>query len=101
MPEVKAVSGMLGFVQTEDPYSSSCLDMTDRYLQDVFGSFQFSLDSQEAVRVHRKTILLGSAAAEALKKKVGDTLAHWQQFLPYFGDFQSGDAFEDGGRCFH
>jgi ABC-type antimicrobial peptide transport system permease subunit len=100
MPEVKAVSGMMeGFVQTEgSPFFIVFGYPTDSYL---LGRFQiisgFSLASQEAVRAHRKTILLGSAAAEALKKKEGDTLRIGSSSYQILGIFQSGDAFEDGG----
>jgi ABC-type antimicrobial peptide transport system permease subunit len=100
MPEVKAISGMLeSFSQAE----SSPFFFIFGYPLDSFilKRFQITegvgLDTREARQAHGTPILLGSAAAEALKKKVGDTLRVNEKPFRIVGIYQTGDAFEDGG----
>lgn len=100
MPEIAAVSGMLeGFVQAEgSPFFIVFGYPNNSYLLERFQIVSgYSLDSQEAIRSHGKDILLGSAAAEAMKKKIGDTLRIGGSSYHILGIYQSGDAFEDGG----
>lgn len=100
MPEIAAVSGMLeGFVQAEgSPFFIVFGYPDNSYLLERFQIVSgYSLDSQEAIRSHGKDILLGSAAAEAMKKKIGDTLRIGGSSYHILGIYQSGDAFEDGG----
>jgi putative ABC transport system permease protein len=100
MPEVEAVSGMIeGFVQTENvpflylfgyPEASFVLDR----FQTIEG---LSLFSKEAERLSGKKIMLGSMAAEVLKKAPGDTLRLGNSVYRVSGIYETGDAFEDGG----
>jgi ABC-type antimicrobial peptide transport system permease subunit len=100
MPEVSDVSGMLeGFVQAEDiplffvfgyPEDSFTLDR----FQIVDGQ---SLDSQTAHSARGTPVLLGSGAAEALDKQVGDTLRLTDTVFRVVGIYQTGDGLEDSG----
>jgi ABC-type antimicrobial peptide transport system permease subunit len=100
MPEVKSVTGMLqGLVQTESepffivfgyPENSFMLerftakdgyDLFDRIPRDLRGT----------------PILLGSAAAEVMKKGVGDTLRITSTTYRIVGIYETGDVFEDSG----
>jgi ABC-type antimicrobial peptide transport system permease subunit len=100
MPEVAAVSGMLeGFVQTEGaPYFFLFGYPEDSYLLERFQIIDgMALNSREAKRTHGKTLILGSAAAEALGKKAGDSIRLGNSVYHIIGIYQTGDAFEDGG----
>jgi ABC-type antimicrobial peptide transport system permease subunit len=98
MPEVSAVSGMLqGWTQTEGepfffvfgyPLDSFTLD----HFQMVAGS---RIDSREARAGAGKPVMLGSAAAEVLKKSVGDSLRLTGSLFRVVGIYETGDAFED------
>jgi len=100
MPEVSRISGMLeGFVQTE----GAPIFFIFGYPEDSFVLERFTitagmdLSRSEALRKHGKSILLGSAAAESLKKTVGDSLRMLGSVYRIVGIYQTGDAFEDGG----
>lgn len=100
MPEVVAVSGMLeGFVQTEGaPYFFLFGYPEDSYLLERFQIIEgMALNSREAKRTHGKTLILGSAAAEALGKAAGDSIRLGNSVYHIIGIYQTGDAFEDGG----
>ena len=100
MPEVAAVSGMLeGFVQTEGaPYFFLYGYPEDSYLLDRFQIIEgMPLNSREAKQSHGKTLILGSAAAEALSKKADDSIRLGNSVYHIIGIYQTGDAFEDGG----
>jgi putative ABC transport system permease protein len=100
MPEIDAAAGMLqGLVQTEgNPYFF------------VFGYPQYSfplerfqiidgvhLNDPESERQRGTPMILGSAAAEAMSKSVGDTLRLGDSSFRVVGIYQSGEALEDGG----
>jgi ABC-type antimicrobial peptide transport system permease subunit len=99
-PEVSEVSAMLqGFTEAENQpfffvfgYPSNSFIM-ERF-QIISGA---GLDSRQAVTTHGKPVLLGSAAAEVLKKSVGDTLRLTGSIYRIVGIYQTGDAFEDSG----
>lgn len=100
MPEVRAVSGMMeGFVQAED----IPLFFVFGYPEDsfVFERFQIiegdGLDSPAARGSRGTPILLGSGAAEALDKKVGDSLRLTDSVYRIVGIYQTGDGLEDSG----
>lgn len=98
MSEVAAVSGMIqGFVQAEGlplffvfgyPEESFVLDR----FQIVEGT---GLDNRQAQGVRGKPAILGSAAAEALNKGVGDSLRLSDSLFRIVGIYQTGDGFED------
>lgn len=100
LPEVAQVSGMTeGIVTTDDsPYFF------------VFGYPEDSFVLSKFVIIHgvnfidaRKSsfkgtpILLGSQAAEAMKKNVGDTIRLTQNVYRIIGIYETGQAFEDSG----
>jgi ABC-type lipoprotein release transport system permease subunit len=99
-PEVSEVSGMIqGFVTAEgEPFF-----FVFGYPQDSFVLKRFNiikgvgLYDREAQRAHGTPILLGSAAAEVLKKDVGDSLRLSGSVYRLVGIYQTGDAFEDSG----
>lgn len=103
MPEVAAVSGMLqGIVQSENvPYF-----FVFGYPEDSFVLKRFNiiggigLAEAAAQRVKGKPLILGSAAAESLKKEVGDALRLTGTVFRVVGIYQTGDAFEDSGAVF-
>jgi ABC-type antimicrobial peptide transport system permease subunit len=100
MPEVSDVSGMLeGFVQAEDiplffvfgyPEDSFVLDR----FQIVDGE---GLNSPTADKARGTPVLLGSGAAEALDKHVGDSLRLTDTVYRVVGIYQTGDGLEDSG----
>lgn len=100
MPEVAEVSGLLqGFVQTE----GALYFFVFGYPQDSFVLKRFQIvegvdfEGRGAGGARGKPILLGSAAAESLKKSVGDTLRLTGSVYRIIGIYQTGNAFEDGG----
>lgn len=100
MPEVSAVSGMLqGFVQTEDiPVFFVFGYPEDSFILDRFQIVDgVGLYEREAQRQRGKPLILGSAAAETLKKKIGDSLRLTGSTFRIVGIYQTGDAFEDSG----
>lgn len=100
MPEVEQISGMVeGYVQTDaSPYVFLFGYPSDSFLLDRFQLIEgVSFSDPLAKRVSGKPVLLGSAAAESFKKKVGDTLRMGASVYRIIGIYQTGDAFEDGG----
>jgi putative ABC transport system permease protein len=97
MPEVEDVSPMLmGNVTTDGaPYF-----FVFGYDPDSFSIQRFQIKQGEgldAPDVHGKPLLLGSAAAESLKKKVGDTIRLTGSIYRVVGIYETGDGFEEGG----
>ena len=100
MPEVSKVSGMLqGFTQAEDqPFFFIFGYPEDSFVLDRFVITEgVSLFSKEAKKVKGNPILLGSAAAEMLKKSPGDSLRLGSSLYRIVGIYETGDAFEDSG----
>jgi ABC-type antimicrobial peptide transport system permease subunit len=100
MPEVARVSPMIqGFVQTTNaPYFFVFGYPVDSYLLNRFQLIQgIPLNNPQIARMHGKPAMLGSAAAESLKKKLGDTLVLSGSAYRIVGIYQTGDAFEDSG----
>lgn len=100
MPEVKEVSGLLqGIVLTDNtPYFFIFAYPTDSF---VVGRYQVtegvSVFSKQALDQQGKPVMLGSAAAEALHKSVGDTVRLGESSFRVVGIYETGDAFEEGG----
>lgn len=97
-PEVADVDGMLmGNVQAEDlPYF-----FLFGYDPEGFAIARFRIvegqSLQEARHVRGKPLILGRGAADALDKKVGDTLRVTGGTFRVVGIYETGDAFEEGG----
>ncbi|HSQ28076.1 MAG TPA: FtsX-like permease family protein [Anaerolineales bacterium] len=99
-PEVKEISGMLqGFSQVEnEPIFFIFGYPEDSFLLERFEiSSGEGLGSRQTQRAQGRPILLGSAAAEVLDKKVGDSLRLTGSVYRVAGIYQTGDAFEDSG----
>jgi ABC-type antimicrobial peptide transport system permease subunit len=100
MPEVSAVSGMLqGLVQAENnPYFFVFGYPEGSFTLDRYHIIQgVDLYSLEATRERGRPMILGSAAAEAMHKTIGDTLRLGDSAYRVVGIYESGQAFEDGG----
>ncbi len=100
MPEVSKVSGMLqGFTQAEgEPFFFVFGYPKDSFVLDRFIIVDgVGLYSKEAEKLKGTPILLGSAAAEVLKKSPGDSLRLTGTVYRVVGIYQTGDAFEDSG----
>jgi len=98
MPEVSAVSGMLqGWSQTEgEPFFFVFGYPTDSFVLDRFQIIEgIGLDSHAARTERGKPVLLGSAAAELLKKAPGDIIYLTNSAYRVIGIYETGDAFED------
>ncbi len=100
MPEVAEVTGMIeGFLQSEGAFYMFLFG----YPEDSFALERFtikegiSLSDKTAHTQRGKPLILGSAAAEALKKKAGDTLRAGETVFRIVGIYETGDAFEDSG----
>ncbi len=100
MPEVSEVSSMIeGFAATE----GQPLVFVFGYPHDSFVLPRFnvikgaSLFTRQAQPARGKPILIGSATAEVLHKKVGDTLRMTGTAFRVVGIYETGDAFEDSG----
>lgn len=99
-PEVAEISPMVqGFIQAEgEPFF-----FVFGYPPDSFALGRFTiiagagLGSRQAELAHGRPVLLGSAAAEVLKKSVGDSLRLGSSVYRIIGIYQTGDAFEDSG----
>lgn len=100
MPEVSAISGMLqGLVQTENvPYFFVYGFPEDSF---VLGRFQIiegaGLEAREARQARGNPLLLGSSAAEALNKNVGDTIRIMESAFRVVGIYETGQTLEDNG----
>jgi ABC-type lipoprotein release transport system permease subunit len=100
MPEVADLSGMLqGFIQAEDlPFF-----FVFGYPEDSFILERFQIvaghgfSDPEAQRARGKPMLLGSAAAESLDRRPGDSLRLVDSVYTIVGIYQTGDGFEDSG----
>jgi ABC-type antimicrobial peptide transport system permease subunit len=98
MPEVSAISGMLqGWSQTEgEPFFFVFGYPVDSFVLDRFQIVAgAALDSHEARTVRGIPVLLGSAAAESLKKAPGDIIYLTNSAFRVVGIYETGDAFED------
>jgi ABC-type antimicrobial peptide transport system permease subunit len=99
-PEVSEVSAMLqGFTEAENqPFFFVFGYPTNSFIMPRFQIISGAgLDSRQAATAHGKPVMLGSAAAEVLKKSVGDTLRLTGSIYRIIGIYQTGDAFEDSG----
>jgi putative ABC transport system permease protein len=104
-PEVKEVSPLLeGFVQAEGaPYFFVFGYPTDSFVLKRFQIVEGSgLGEKQAgtKEMHGKPLILGSAAAESLKKSPGDSIRLGISTFRVIGIYETGDAFEDGGAVF-
>jgi ABC-type lipoprotein release transport system permease subunit len=100
MPEVSQVSGMIEGIVTADnsPYFFIFGYPTDSFILQRFQIVEgHALDSREAKRAKGKPIILGKAAAEALKKEVGDSIRITATTFRIVGIYETGSTFEDGG----
>ncbi len=100
MPEVAAVSGMLqGFVATErSPFLFIFGYPADSFVLPRFQIVEGAgLNSREARQARGTPVLLGTAAAESQRKKVGDTILLGGQTYRVIGIYESGAPFEDAG----
>jgi putative ABC transport system permease protein len=100
LPEVLAISGMTeGIVTTDDsPYFFVFGYPTDSFILSKFIIKDgISLSSPKAISSKGKPVILGSQAAEAMHKKVGDTLRLTQNVYRIIGIYETGEAFEDSG----
>lgn len=100
MSEVSAASGMLqGLVKVEEVP----LFFVFGYRQESFilGRFNIisgvGLDAREAHYSRGKPILLGSQAAEAMNKRVGDSLRVQESVYRIVGIYETGATLEDNG----
>ncbi len=100
MPEVTGVSGMVqGIVQAEDqPYFFVFGYPADSF---VLGRFQIvegvGPNDHELRKLRGTPIWIGTAAAEALNKQVGDALRINDSTYRVAGIYSTGEALEDGG----
>jgi ABC-type antimicrobial peptide transport system permease subunit len=100
MSEITAASGMLqGFVKAEEiPFF-----FVFGYPEDSFilGRFNLvsgvGLDSRAAQHARGKPILLGTQAAEAMHKQVGDSLRVQDSVFRIVGIYETGATLEDNG----
>ncbi|MCC6147838.1 MAG: ABC transporter permease [Anaerolineaceae bacterium] len=100
MPEVSEVTGMIqGFLQAEDAFMFFIFGYSkDSFILKKFQIIEGSgLEAHETKTLRGKPLLLGSAAASALKKKPGDTLRIGDSSFRVMGIYTAGDAFEDSG----
>src|SRR5512139_509642 len=98
MPEVSAISGMLqGWTQAEsEPFFFVFGYPTESFALDHFQMLAGQrIDSRETRDSTGKPVMLGSAAAEVLKKSVGDSLRLTGSLFRVVGIYETGDAFED------
>lgn len=100
MPEVSEVAGMLeGFAQTEGvPYFFIFGYPLDSFLLDRFQIIEgVSIADRQAQRMRGTPIMIGSSAAESLKKSTGETIRLGSSVYRIVGIYQTGDGFEDAG----
>jgi putative ABC transport system permease protein len=100
MSEVAAVSGMLqGFVQVEQiPYFFVYGYPEDSFILGRFNIISgVGLNSREAQHARGKPILLGTQAAEAVNKQVGDSLRVQESVFRIVGIYETGATLEDNG----
>ncbi|MBN2500773.1 MAG: ABC transporter permease [Anaerolineales bacterium] len=100
MSEVQAVSGMVQGIVTADnsPYFFIYGYPKDGFVLDRFQVVEgAALESHEAQSARGKPILIGTSAAEALHKGVGDSIRLSATVFRIVGIYETGSAFEDGG----
>jgi ABC-type antimicrobial peptide transport system permease subunit len=100
MPEVESVTGMLqGLVQTEsEPFFIVFGYPADSFMLERFIAMEgYDLYERIPRELRGKPILLGSAAAEVMEKRVGDTLRITSNTYRVVGIYETGDVFEDSG----
>ncbi len=100
MSEVESVSGMLqGLVQTEsEPFFIVFGYPADSFMLERFTAKEgYDLFNRLPHELRGKPILLGSAAAEVMKKGVGDTFRITSTTYRIVGIYETGDVFEDSG----
>ena len=100
MSEVLSVSGMLqGLVQVDD----IPIFFVFGYPEDSFILGRFNiisglpLDSRDARHGYGKPVLLGTQAAEALNKQVGESLRIQESAFRIVGIYETGSTLEDNG----
>jgi ABC-type lipoprotein release transport system permease subunit len=100
MPEVASSSGMLqGLVQSEDlPYFFVYGYPKDSFILDRFQIVDgVGLYSSESQTMKGTPILLGSSAAEMLRKGPGDSIRLMDSVYRIVGIYQTGETLEDRG----
>lgn len=100
MPEVEAASGMLqGLVQTEsEPFFFVFGYPAESLMLERFTAKEgYDLYNHIPRNLRGKPILLGSAAAEVMKKGLGDTMRITSTTYRIVGIYETGDVFEDSG----
>lgn len=100
MSEISDVSGMTQGVVTADdlPYFYLWGYPLDSFVLDRFQLIEGDeLDSRAAQTAHGKPIMIGSGAAEALDKGIGDSVRLTSTTFRIIGIYETGSAFEDGG----
>lgn len=99
-PEVSEISAMVqGFIQAEgEPFFFVFGYPDDSFILGRYNLISGSgLDSRQAEQAHGRPVLLGSAAAEVLNKRVDDSLRLGGSVYRVIGIYETGDAFEDSG----
>jgi ABC-type antimicrobial peptide transport system permease subunit len=99
-PEVAEVSGLVqGIIQADNnPYFFVFGHTPGSFALDRYHIIRGAgLDERLSSKAHGKPVLLGSAAAEVMKKAVGDTLRLSGSVYRIQGIYETGDAFEDSG----
>ncbi|MBN1312318.1 MAG: FtsX-like permease family protein [Anaerolineae bacterium] len=100
MPEVDAVSALIqGMIQTDQsPYFFVFAYSEDSFVFERFNIIEGTdLYSREARAVSGRPMLIGTAAAEAFDKGVGDTMRLGGSMYRITGIYETGVAFEEGG----
>lgn len=100
MPEVEDTSALLqGLVTTESlPYFFVFGYPADSFVLDRYNVVAgVRLDSAEAGQARGRPIMLGSQAAEAMSKEVGDSVRLGDSSYRVVGIYETGDAFEESG----
>jgi ABC-type antimicrobial peptide transport system permease subunit len=100
MPEVSEVSAMIqGFANAEgQPFIFVFGYQVDSYAIQRYVVIEGDeLDSRAAQQAHGRPILLGKAAAEVMKKDIGDSIRLVSSVYRVVGVYQTGDTFEDSG----
>lgn len=99
-PEVAEVAPLVqGFIQAEgEPFFFVFGYQPDSFILERFTLIAGEgLNSRQAAQARGRPALLGSAAAEVMKKSVGDTIRLGGSVYRIIGIYQTGDAFEDSG----
>lgn len=104
MPEVSEITSMIqGFLQAEGAYVFFVFGYPeDSFMLEKFRITEgYHLGAHEAQALRGKPLILGSAAATAMKKKAGDTLRIGDSSFRVVGIYTTGDAFEDSGAVLY